>query len=81
MINSSLKTPPYIKNNHLKGYISEDPQVIKNNKSSSFQNLGSDLDIDWKKLTEEKDNEFYEKYSFANEEIEFIQSMIKPMDK
>ena len=42
--------------------------------------LHSKSDIDWSKSIPEIDKQLYSKYSLTNEEIEFIESMIKPMD-
>jgi len=36
-------------------------------------------DIDWSKSIEEIDAQFYAKYNLSDEEIAFIESMIKPM--
>ena len=44
-----------------------------------LQNFKSDSDIDWSKSTEEIDRLLYTKYKLTKEEIEFIESMIKPM--
>ena len=43
------------------------------------QNFTENSDIDWSKTTQEIDIQLYEKYKLTNEEIEFIESMIKPM--
>ena len=43
------------------------------------QNFTSESDIDWSKSTQEIDKQLYAKYKLTNEEIEFIESMIKPM--
>ena len=45
-----------------------------------LQNFKSDSDIDWNKSTQEIDEQLYAKYKLTNEEIEFIESMIKPMN-
>jgi hypothetical protein len=44
-----------------------------------LQNFTSDSDIDWSKPAEEIDRQLYLKYNLSKEEIEFIESMIKPM--
>ncbi|HBX50031.1 MAG: restriction endonuclease [Bacteroidetes bacterium RIFOXYA12_FULL_35_11] len=44
-----------------------------------LQNFTSDSDLDWSKSTEDIDRQLYSKYKLTNEEIEFIESMIKPM--
>jgi len=43
------------------------------------QNFTSESDIDWSKSTQEIDKQLYYKYKLTNEEIEFIEEMIKPM--
>ncbi len=43
------------------------------------QNFTSNSDIDWNKSTQEIDKQLYEKYQLSSEEIDFIESMIKPM--
>lgn len=43
------------------------------------QNFTSKSDINWNKSTQEIDKQLYSKYKLTNEEIEFIESMIKPM--
>ena len=45
------------------------------------QNFKAKSDINWSKSTEEIDRELYAKYKLAKEEIEFIDSMIKPMSE
>ena len=44
-----------------------------------IQNFTSKSDIDWSKSTAEIDRHLYAKYKLTKEEIEFIESMIKPM--
>lgn len=44
------------------------------------QNFTADLDIDWSVSVPEIDRQLYAKYGLTDEEIEFIESMIKPMD-
>ena len=44
-----------------------------------LQNFTSGLDIDWSKSISEIDQQLYKKYNLNSEEIEFIESMIKPM--
>jgi len=44
-----------------------------------LQKFTSDSDIDWGKSIEEIDSQLYKKYNLNNEEIEFIEFMIKPM--
>lgn len=43
------------------------------------QNFTENSDIDWSKSTVEIDRQLYAKYRLTKEEIEFIESMIKPM--
>ena len=43
------------------------------------QNFKAKSDINWSKSTEEIDRQLYAKYRLTKEEIEFIESMIKPM--
>lgn len=43
------------------------------------QNFTSESDIDWSKSTQEIDKQLYAKYKLTQEEIEFIEEMIKPM--
>lgn len=44
-----------------------------------IQNFTLDSDIDWSKSVEEIDAQLYKKYNLSDEEISFIESMIKPM--
>ncbi len=44
-----------------------------------LQGFTSESDIDWSKSIEEIDQQLYTKYKLSKEEIEFIESMIKPM--
>lgn len=44
-----------------------------------LQNFKVDSDIDWRELTEEINKQLYVKYKLTNEEIDFIEKMIKPM--
>ena len=37
------------------------------------------LNIDWNQSIEDLDSQLYKKYNLTSEEIEFIESMIKPM--
>lgn len=43
------------------------------------QNFTSESDIDWSKSSQEIDKQLYAKYKLTQEEIDFIESMIKPM--
>lgn len=44
-----------------------------------LQDFSSSSDIDWNKSITEIDQQLYAKYHLTNEEITFIESMIKPM--
>lgn len=44
-----------------------------------LQNFKSDSDINWNMPTEKVDKQLYAKYKLTDEEIKFIESMIKPM--
>lgn len=44
-----------------------------------LQNFTPDSDIDWNKSIAEIDEQLYKKYKLEKEEIEFIESIIKPM--
>ena len=44
-----------------------------------LQDFTSDSDIDWSKSVSEIDRQFYAKYHLTEDEITFIESMIKPM--
>ncbi|MDD3310413.1 MAG: Eco57I restriction-modification methylase domain-containing protein, partial [Dysgonamonadaceae bacterium] len=45
-----------------------------------LQNFTSNSDIDWNKSVDEIDHQLYSKYDLTDDEVTFIQSMIKPMD-
>jgi len=44
-----------------------------------LQDFSSDSDIDWSKTIPEIDQQLYKKYKLTEEEIAFIERMIKPM--
>ena len=44
-----------------------------------MQDFTASSDIDWNKTIEEIDVQLYEKYKFTQKEIDYIESMIKPM--
>jgi hypothetical protein len=44
-----------------------------------LQDFSSKSDIDWSKEVSEIDRQLYTKYGLTDEEIAFIESMIKPM--
>lgn len=45
-----------------------------------IQNFSESSDIDWSKSTYEIDAKLYRKYNLTKEEMDFIESMIKPME-
>lgn len=45
-----------------------------------LQDFTSNSDIDWNKSISEIDQQLYKKYRLTQEEIEFIESMIRPME-
>lgn len=45
-----------------------------------LQDFAENSDIDWSKSVEEIDQQLYKKYNLTDEEITFIESMIKPME-
>ncbi|AJI57595.1 hypothetical protein LA02_999 [Francisella philomiragia] len=45
-----------------------------------LQDFTQNSDIDWSKSIEEIDKQLYKKYNLNKKEIEFIESMIKPME-
>lgn len=60
------------------------PKVSQHGTSKTYkfvplQNFKSDSDINWGKSTKEIDEQLYTKYKLTPEEIDFIESMIKPM--
>ena len=59
-------------------------KVTQDNKKAVWANVPiqdftSDSDIDWNKSISEIDKQLYKKYDLCEEEISFIESMIKPM--
>jgi hypothetical protein len=61
------------------------PKVSQHGTSKTYkfvplQDFTENSDIDWSKSTQEIDKQLYDKYKLTNEEIEFIESMIKPMN-
>jgi len=63
---------------HSVGKASQDA-TSKTYKFIPLQNFNSKSDIDWDKPIEEIDNQLYKKYGLTDEEIQFIEKMIKPM--
>ncbi len=60
------------------------PKVSQHGTSKTYkfvplQDFTSESDIDWSKSIAEIDKQLYEKYKLSEEEIEFIEKMIKPM--
>jgi len=53
--------------------------TAKTYKFVPLQDFTSKSDIDWSKSIAEIDKQLYKKYKLTNEEIKFIESMIKPM--
>ena len=45
-----------------------------------LQDFSSRSDIDWEGTQDEIDRQLYAKYGLDDEEIEFIESMIRPME-
>lgn len=60
-------------------------KVTQNNPRETWkyvpmQDFTSQSDIDWNKSIADIDKQLYTKYGFTDEEIEFVESMIKPME-
>ena len=60
-------------------------KVTQDNKKAVWkfvpiQDFTEKSDIDWSKSVAEIDQQLYKKYHLSNEEIAFIESMIKPME-
>jgi hypothetical protein len=45
-----------------------------------LQDFTSKSDIDWSKTVAEIDGQLYKKYKLTNDEIAFVEGMIKPME-
>ena len=45
-----------------------------------LQDFTSKSDIDWSKSVAEIDGQLYKKYKLTNDEIAFVEGMIKPME-
>jgi hypothetical protein len=71
-------TTKFARFQHSVGKASQDA-TSKTYKFIPIQNFTSKSDIDWSKSTAEIDRHLYAKYKLTKEEIEFIESMIKPM--
>ena len=60
-------------------------KVTQNNPKETWkyvpmQDFTENSDIDWSKSIHEIDLQLYQKYSLSKNEVEFIESKIKPMD-
>ena len=44
-----------------------------------FQEFDSKSDIDWGRSISEIDRQLYRKYGFSQEEIDYIENIVKPM--
>ena len=60
-------------------------KITQNNPKETWahvpiQNFTENSDIDWSKSVAEIDQQLYKKYNLSDEEITFIESMIKPME-
>lgn len=71
-------TTKFARFQHSVGKASQDA-TSKTYKFIPLQNFNSDSDINWNTSIEEIDKQLYKKYSLIDEEIEFIENMIKPM--
>ena len=71
-------TTKFARFQHSLGKASQDA-ASKTYKFVPLQNFTSDSDINWNKPTEEIDKQLYAKYKLTNEEIDFLESMIKHM--
>lgn len=74
----------YIKTKFLR-YIVGSLKVSQNVYQSVYQfvplqDFTEKSDIDWSKSVAEIDQQLYKKYNLSDEEITFIESMIKPME-
>ncbi len=71
-------TTKFARFQHSVGKASQDA-TSKTFKFVPLQNFTSKSDIDWSKSTVEIDKQLYTKYKLTQEEIDFIEEMIKPM--
>ncbi len=65
---------------HSIGKASQDA-TSKTYKFVPLQNFTSDSDIDWSMSVQDVDKQLYTKYNLSQDEIDFIESMIKPMNE
>lgn len=75
---SKYLTTKFARFQHSLGKASQDA-TSKTFKFVPLQNFTESSDIDWSKSVSEIDKQLYAKYKLTNEEIEFIEMMIKPM--
>ncbi len=54
--------------------------TLKNFQFVPLQDFSSNSDIDWSKPIPEIDKQLYKKYGLTKEEIDFIESMVRPME-
>lgn len=72
-------TTKFARFQHSIGKASQDA-TSKTYKFVPLQDFTISSDINWNVSIKEIDNQLYEKYSLTKEEIDFIETMIKPMD-
>lgn len=74
----------YIKSKFLRALLGVKKATQHNPKDTwefvPLQDFTEKSDIDWNKSIKEIDEKLYEKYGLSREEIDFIESMIKPME-
>ncbi|MEY3500192.1 MAG: hypothetical protein RL308_1861, partial [Bacteroidota bacterium] len=83
--NSVLSLKKYLNTKFLR-FMHSLPKVSQHGTSKTykfvpFQNFNSDSDIDWSKSVQEIDKQLYSKYNLTQDEIDFIENMIKPMNE
>lgn len=71
-------TTKFARFQHSVGKASQDA-TSKTYKFVPLQDFTPESDINWNKSVEQIDQQLYKKYKLSNEEIEFIEKMIKPM--
>jgi hypothetical protein len=72
-------TTKFTRFQHSVGKASQDA-TSKTYKFVPLQDFTNNSDIDWSKTIQEIDQQLYVKYKLTQEEIDFVESMIKPMD-
>ena len=72
-------TTKFVRLMHSLGKASQDA-TSKTYKFVPLQNFSTDSDINWDKSIQDIDTQLYKKYSLAPDEIDFIESMVKPMN-